>query len=188
MVGTDPALLTFGHGTLDAEGLGDLVRSAGIALVVDVRRYPGSRTNPAAGRPALEDLLADVGVGYRWDERLGGRRRLDAAERADNPDTWWRVEQFRAYAAWTREPPFRDGLADLVAGLSGDLRGRTAVMCSEAVWWRCHRRIVADVVLGEQATPVGHLMHDGRVTPHTLSDGARRGPDGRLVWSGDATG
>lgn len=185
MTGTAPALLTFGHGTLDTPGLASLVRDAGISLVVDVRRYPGSRTNPAAKRPALEETLGGLGVGYRWDERLGGRRRLTAEERAHNPDTWWRVEQFRAYAGWTREPEFREGLVDLMTELSGDLRGRTAVMCSEAVWWRCHRRLVADVVLGEHQAPVGHLMHDGGVTPHSLSEGARHGPDGRLVWPGD---
>ncbi|HSP60158.1 MAG TPA: DUF488 domain-containing protein [Ornithinimicrobium sp.] len=177
-----PGLLTFGHGTLDSPGLAHLVRDAGIALVVDVRRFPGSRTNPAAKRPALEETFGQVGVGYRWDERLGGRRRLTPEQRADNPDTWWRVEQFRAYAAWTRAPEFRAGLADLLGDLAADPRGRTAVMCSEAVWWRCHRRIVADVVLGEHGASVGHLMHDGRVDPHSLSEGARRGPDGRLVW------
>ncbi len=188
MSGPAPALLTFGHGRLDSPGLADLVRDAGIELVVDVRRYPGSRTNPAAKVPALEETFRQVGVAYRWDERLGGRRRLTTEERADNPDTWWRVEQFRAYAAWTRDPQFREGMAELMHDLAGELRGRTAVMCSESVWWRCHRRIVADVVLGEHGVAVGHLMHDGRVTPHTLSEGARRGPDGLLVWSGDGAG
>ncbi|GGK69856.1 DUF488 family protein [Ornithinimicrobium pekingense] len=174
-----PVLVTVGHGTLDSDGLGALLQDAGVRRLVDVRRFPGSRTNPAAKRPALEDMAADRGVDYRWDERLGGRRRLAPDE--PGPDSWWRVAQFRAYAAWTRTPDFRAGLERLL----DDVRAaRTAVMCSESVWWRCHRRLVADVVLAEQDVPVLHLMHDGRLTPHTVSDGARAGEDGRLVWDG----
>ena len=175
-----PVLLTVGHGTLDAEGLAELLRQAGVERLVDVRRFPGSRSNPAARRPALEELTAHAGIGYRWDERLGGRRRLDRDEPVVDP--WWRVEQFRAYAAWTRSPDFRAGAAELLEDVGA---ARTAVMCSESVWWRCHRRLVADVVLGEHGIPVLHLMHDGRLTPHTLSEGARTGDDGHLVWDGD---
>ncbi len=175
-----PALLTLGHGTLDGEGLGALLEDAGVQRLVDVRRFPGSRTNPAAQRPALEDLADALGVDYRWEERLGGRRRLPPGE--ESADPWWRVAQFRAYAAWTRTADFRAGLEELLADLP---EVRTAVMCSESVWWRCHRRLVADVVAAEHATPVLHLMHDGRLTPHTVSEGARRGEDGHLVW--DAT-
>jgi uncharacterized protein (DUF488 family) len=172
-----PALLTLGHGTLDSAGLGDLLQSAGVDLLVDVRRFPGSRTNPAATRPALEDLTGTLGIGYRWEERLGGRRRLAR----DDPgiDSWWQVAQFRAYAAWTRTADFRSALEELLGQLT---TSRTAVMCSESVWWRCHRRLIADVVVAEQGAQVLHLMHDGRLTPHTVSEGARRGEDGRLVW------
>ena len=175
-------MLTFGHGRLDRDELGDLLTGAGVDLVVDVRRFPGSRSNEAASRGAVPDLLEERGIGYRWDGRLGGRRNLTAAEDAASPDTWWRVKAFRAYAGWTRSEDFRAGLADLLAD---EATGRTvAIMCSEAVWWRCHRRIVSDVGLGEHGVEVGHLMHDGRVTTHELSEGARAGDDGRLVWDG----
>lgn len=170
-------MLTFGHGRLDREGLGDLLSEAEIAVVVDVRRFPGSRANPAAARGQIEDLAADLGITYRHDERLGGRRRLTAEQDADSPDTWWRVAQFRAYAAWTRTPEFRAGLSELLAS-----QGRTAIMCSEAVWWRCHRRIVADVLTIEHDVEVEHLMHDGSLRAHPVSQAAQRGPGGYLTW------
>lgn len=172
-------LLTVGHGTLDERQLGDLLVGAGVEQLVDVRRFPGSRTNPAAKRPALEELAAERGFSYRWDERLGGRRELSPEERTTNPDVYWRVPQFRAYAGWTRSPDFRSGLEQLVEELP---RARTAVMCSEAVWWRCHRRLIADVVQLETGIPALHLMHDGRRRPHPVSPGARLGDDGRVVW------
>ena len=100
-------LLTFGHGRLTREELSRLVGGASIELVLDVRRFPGSRSNEAAARGQVPDLLQEIGVAYRWDERLGGRRRLTAAEEAKSPDSWWQVAAFRAYAAWTRSPDFR---------------------------------------------------------------------------------
>lgn len=180
-----PPLLTFGHGRLDAGELGDLVRGAGVRLVVDIRRFPGSRSNPAAQQEQLSALLAGRGVGYRWDERLGGRRTLTAEEDSAAPDTWWQVRQFRAYAGWSRSPEFRAGLGELLAEVA---QGGTAVMCSESVWWRCHRRLVADIVTCEYGIPVQHLMPDGRLRGHRPSEGARRGPDGRLVWDGERPG
>ena len=176
-------MITFGHGRLDRDALGALHTGAGVDLVVDVRRFPGSRANPAAAQGAIPDLLQDKGIRYRWDARLGGRRNLTVAEDEASPDTWWRVKAFRAYAAWTRSEDFRTGLAEL---LTEEAKGLSvAVMCSEAVWWRCHRRIISDVVLGEHGVEVGHLMHDGRVSAHVLSEGARVGDDGRLVWDGE---
>ena len=86
---TEP-LLTVGHGTLSREELAELLRGAGIEQLVDVRRFPGSRTNDAAARGAVEEVCAEAGIGYRWDERLGGRRRLTKDEDAASPDTWWR--------------------------------------------------------------------------------------------------
>lgn len=176
-------LLTVGHGRLDRDDLGRLLTDAGVSLLVDIRRFPGSRANPAAAKGSVPDLTAAAGIDYRWEEDLGGRRTLTAAERDASPDTWWRVEAFRAYSAWTRTGGFRAALDRVVA----DARARrTAVMCSEAVWWRCHRRIVADVVAAEPAygLPVGHLMHDGRITAHSPSAGLRLDTGGRAVWDG----
>ena len=177
-------MLTFGHGRLDRAALAALVADAGIELVVDVRRFPGSRRNDAAARGEVPELLAEVGIDYRWEERLGGRRQLTKAELGDSPDAWWQVAAFRAYAGWTRSGEFRDALARL---LEDDATKTTAIMCSESVWWRCHRRIISDVVLLEAGREVGHLMHTGKVTPHPPSEGARPGSDGQLVWDGPSS-
>ncbi|OBH32332.1 hypothetical protein A9X03_06315 [Mycobacterium sp. E1715] len=175
------ALLTVGHGTADRERLADLLAGAGVALVVDVRRYPASRTNPDVRREALECWLPDRGIEYRWEPRLGGRRHVAAGE--PEPDAWWTVAAFRAYAAYTRTPEFGAALDEVLADAA---RRTTAVMCSESVWWRCHRRLIADVVELARAVPVRHLMPDGRLRPHRPADGARRRPDGHLVWDGAA--
>ena len=118
-------------------------------------------------------------MAYRWDQRLGGRRSLPADSEPGDP--WWRVKQFAAYAAYTRTDEFNDALDDLVEQAR---RQRTAMMCSESVWWRCHRRIVADVVMLRFSVPVAHLMHDGRLVAHTPSEGARVRDDGLVVWDG----
>jgi uncharacterized protein (DUF488 family) len=172
-------MLTVGHGRLDREGLGALLLGAGVQSLVDVRRFPGSRRNPDVHTDALARWLPDCGIDYRWEERLGGRRSLAAGE--PELDGWWTVAAFRAYAAHTRTDQFR-------AALSGALRqadvATTAVLCSESVWWRCHRRLIADVtVLGHQR-PVRHLMPDGRLAEHRVAAGARVHPDGLIVWDG----
>ncbi|WP_114907995.1 DUF488 family protein [Ornithinimicrobium murale] len=174
-------LLTVGHGTLDQHGLGDLVAGAGVEVLVDIRRFPGSRHNPDSRRESLQQWLPERDIDYRWEERLGGRRRLDAEEELASPDRWWRVDQFRAYAAGTRTPEFARAMTDL---LRTARRNRTVVMCSEAVWWRCHRRIVADVAVLQHGVPVAHLMHTGRLTDHPVSEGARLTDEGTVVWDG----
>ncbi len=172
-------LLTVGHGPEDRTRLGPRLSDAGVDLVVDVRRFPASRANPDVGKDALTAWLPTLGIGYRWDERLGGRRSLPAGEPV--VDDWWTVPQFAAYAAHTRTPQFGLALDDLLA----DAAGRTvAVMCSESVWWRCHRRLIADVAVLGRAVPVDHLMPDGRLTAHRPSAGAVVGADGMLHWPG----
>lgn len=175
-------LLTVGHGTLPAEDFAALLREAGVQLLVDVRSFPGSRAHPQFKREAMEQWLPDAGIAYRWDRRLGGRRRLPK----DEPvvDTWWRVEAFAAYAAYTRTPAWHEGLEALLADVS---ERRVAICCSEAVWWRCHRRLVADVVQLTQPVDVLDLAHDGRVTPHPVADGARVDEAGKVVWDGAGT-
>lgn len=172
-------LLTVGHGTLGRDELAALLTGAGVELLVDIRRFPGSRANPAAAKGSVPELTADAGIDYRWEEDLGGRRTLTAAQRRASPDTWWRVEAFRAYSAWTRDPVFRTALERVVTDAQ---TRRTAVMCSESVWWRCHRRIVADVVSTVHDLPVGHLMHTGKITPHTPSEGLRLDDSGEPFW------
>lgn len=175
-------LLTFGHGTLDSEGLCSLAGRAGIELIVDVRRFPASRHNDSVSRERLAVTLPEAGIAYRWDERLGGRRHMTMEQDEASPDTWWRVAAFRAYAAHTRTDGFREGIADLLEDVG---RARTAVMCSESVWWRCHRRLIADVVMVAHGLDVTHLMHDGRLLPAEPSAGVRiSAGDGLPVWDG----
>lgn len=179
-MGTEPSvtaqrpILTCGHGTLDRGGLAALLTGAGAEQVVDVRRFPGSRRNPDVARDAMSQWLPEAGVDYHWEPRLGGRRRIPAEEDPD-ADRWWRVEAFRAYAAYTRTDDFRDGLRDLLRIADA---GQTAIMCSESLWWRCHRRLIADALVLLCDVPVRHLRHDGRLSSHSPSEGARVAEDG----------
>lgn len=170
-------LFTVGHGTADRPRLAALLHDAGIGRIVDVRTAPGSRRNPDVGREQLRLWLPEEGIDYRWERRLGGFRQT----RPDSPDTVWRNDSFRGYAGHTREPEFLDAMDELLAGLD---ETDTAVMCSEAVWWRCHRRIIADFAVLARDTEVRHLMHDGRLVPHGPTPGARLRPDGLLVYDG----
>jgi uncharacterized protein (DUF488 family) len=170
-----PFLLTVGHGTTNQAELTGLLHEAGVTRLVDVRRYPGSRAHPHVNREALARWLPAAGVGYRWEERLGGRRRLPA----ESPDRWWRVDAFRAYAHHMRSAEFLDAIAGLLTDLGS---ARTVAMCSETLWWRCHRRLIADFVALARATPVWHLNHDGRLAEHPAAAGARLTPDGLLVY------
>jgi uncharacterized protein (DUF488 family) len=170
-------LLTVGHGPQDHAVLGARLVEAGVDRIVDVRRFPGSRNNPDVARESLEQWLPALGIGYRWDERLGGRRRLPPGEPVE--DGWWTVAQFAAYAAHTRTPEFTAALDEVLAE-SAD--AAVAVLCSESVWWRCHRRLIADIAVLARGVPVAHLMPDGRLTPHRPSDGAVLDAAGRVHW------
>ncbi len=161
------SLLTVGHGPQDRAALGGRLSAAGVEQVVDVRRFPGSRNNPDVARDALEQWLPVLGIGYRWEERLGGRRRLPPG--APVEDGWWTVAQFAAYAAHTRTPEFAAALDEVLTACA---TRTVAVMCSESVWWRCHRRLIADVTVLSRGVPVQHLMPDGRLSPHQPSEGA----------------
>jgi uncharacterized protein (DUF488 family) len=171
-------LLTTGHGPEDRRQLGARLTGAGVGLVVDVRRFPGSRHNPDVTSAALAGWLSEIGIGYRWDERLGGRRRLPPSQPVT--DDWWTVAQFAAYAAHTRTPEFAAALDELLAETAEET---VAVMCSESVWWRCHRRLIADVAVLARELPVSHLMPGGRLTPHRPSEGAVL-IDGQVRWPG----
>jgi uncharacterized protein (DUF488 family) len=172
-------LFTFGHGTATQETIAAILQRAGIELVVDVRIAPGSRRHPYVARSALEQWLPDAGIAYRWDRRLGGFRR----PAPDSPDVGWRNESFRGYAGWTRSEEFRRATDAL---LDDAERVRTTVMCSESLWWQCHRRLIADVVVLLRETPVVHVMHDGRDTAHVPTPTARVA-DGVLVYDLEQT-
>jgi uncharacterized protein (DUF488 family) len=172
-------LLTVGHGTDGRDRLGARLAGADVGLVVDVRRFPGSRVNPDVAGDALATWLPEVGIGYRWDKRLGGRRRIPSGEPV--ADAWWTVAQFAAYAAHTRTPEFAAALDDVLAEAATK---SVAVMCSEYVWWRCHRRLIADVTVLARGVAVCHLMPDGRLAEHRPAEGARLGADGVVRWPG----
>ncbi|MFC3502206.1 DUF488 family protein [Micromonospora krabiensis] len=189
------ALLTVGHGTASQAEFTALLGAAGVTRLVDVRRYPGSRAHPHVGRDALAEWLPTIGVDYRWEPRLGGRRRVPA----DSPDRWWRVAAFRGYAAHMRTPEFVAAVDDLLAGAvlaapsaasaapsaAGSRESRMVILCSESLWWRCHRRLVADFVVGVRGVEVCHLDHRGKLTAHEMAAGARLTPEGTLVYDRD---
>ena len=160
------AVLTVGHGTLAAGEFTGLLHRAGIEHLVDVRSYPGSRHNPQHSREQLEVALPAAGIAYSWERRLGGRRRAQP----ESPNVALRNEAFRAYADHMATVEFTEGLDQLVA-LAASIQA--TVMCAESVWWRCHRRLLADALVLLRDVPVNHLFHDGRLTAHEPSPEAR---------------
>jgi uncharacterized protein (DUF488 family) len=162
-------LLTVGHGTTSAQELAAVLTGAGVELVVDVRRHPGSRRHPDMGAEAMRAWLAEAGIDYLWEPRLGGRRPVAPG----SPDTALREPAFRGYAAHMRGPEFAAGL-DLV--LARAAATTTAVLCAETLWWRCHRRLVADAATllhGAEVVHLGHGGHGGRLAPHRPTPGVR---------------
>ena len=170
-------LITFGHGTASAERIVELLRSAGVTTLIDVRSAPGSRRNPHVARAELERWLPANGIAYRWEKRLGGFRR----PAPDSPDVAWQEPAFQGYAGHMRQPDFLAAVDELLAPAGP---GQQAVMCSESLWWRCHRRLIADFAELARGVPVRHLMHDGSLAPHRQSPGARLRAGGLLVYDG----
>lgn len=163
---TELVLLTVGHSTHSTEQFERLLDRAGVQSLVDIRIGPGSRRNPQFQRAALEAWIPQMGIRYHWERRLGGFRTLPP----HSPDTALRNESFRAYAAHMRTPEFHAAVAALLEQAD---RLRTVIMCSEAVWWRCHRRLVADAVLLLHGWDVRHVMPNGQLIPHGPTAGVR---------------
>lgn len=157
---------TIGHSTRSADEFVSVLQAHDIEIVADVRRFPGSRRHPHFGSAALEGRLAEDGIGYAWLSRLGGRRH--GAPTADHLDGW-RNPSFRAYAAYTWTEEFAEGIDELLHIAAG---GRTTLMCSELLWWRCHRALISDVLrfLGVE---VIHVMGAGPGTLHPYTSPAR---------------
>ena len=179
-------LLTYGHGTASAERTVAVLAGAGVSALVDIRTAPGSRRNPQFVRAAMQEWLPDAGIAYRWEKRLGGFRKPSVG----NPDLAWREDMFRGYAEHMRSADFLAAIDALLAGAgqAGAGSGLVTVMCSESLWWRCHRRLVADFVSVARGVEVRHLMHDGRTEAHRPSPGLRLRDDGLLVYDdGQAT-
>lgn len=171
-----PTVWTVGHSTRPIEEFLQLLGAHGIELVVDVRRSPGSRRLPHYGGDALAAALEARAVAYRWLPALGGRRRPDPA----SPNLGWRHPAFRAYADHVATEEFAEGLFELLMLAQGL---RTALMCAEVLWWRCHRRILADVLLS-LGVPVVHIRSATAAESHRLSPPARL-VDGRLTYAAE---
>lgn len=162
-----PPVFTIGHSTRTIEEFVDLLRVGEVRMLIDVRTMPRSRTNPQYNLDSLPEALAPFQIGHRYIAALGGLRKR---EREFDPavNGMWRNKSFHNYADYALTEPFREGMSELAA-LSTDRF--CAVMCSEAVWWRCHRRIIADYLLLE-GREVIHLMAPRRADPATPTPGA----------------
>jgi uncharacterized protein (DUF488 family) len=183
-------LRTVGHGALEAGRFAGILSQAGVTRIVDVRAYPGSRRHPHFGRDRLAEWLPEAGVAYVWEPRLGGRRKPGPGP---SPHVALANEAFRAYADHMGTADFAAGV-DALLGLAGNEEaGAVAVMCAESLWWRCHRRLVADALVLLHGVDVEHLHHDGRLDAHRPTEGVRmaQGPGGvraRLVYDAGVTG
>ena len=170
-------VFTIGHSTHPIEEFIRLLRGPGIEMLVDVRSVPRSRRNPQFNLDTLPGTLADAGVGHRHIKALGGLRHR-AADAPPSPNGLWENEAFRNYADYAASADFRTGFEELLA-LSAERR--TAVMCAEALWWRCHRRLIADRLLAA-GRPVAHLLPDGKIEATRLTQGAVVGGNGQLTY------
>lgn len=164
---------TIGHSTRPIADFIELLRINRIETIADVRRFPGSRRYPQFDQDALRESLAREGIDYLWLPSLGGRRR----PAADSPNFAWQNEAFRGYADHIATEEFASGLFELLDIAGGS---RTSIMCSEAVWWRCHRSMIADV-LTSIGIRVLHMMDGGKTSVHSYTAPARI-VDGQLTY------
>ena len=166
---------TVGHSTRGGEEFGKILAAQGIEVLVDVRSFPGSRRYPQFNKPALSESLANLGIEYKHAPALGGRR----TPRVDSHNTAWRNASFRAYADHMETEEFRNGVKELLQ-LAGERR--VAVMCAEAVWWRCHRSLISDY-LKAAGHRVVHIIDEKKTEEHPFTSAARI-VDGELTYRG----
>jgi len=170
-------IFTVGHSTRTVAELAALLRESAVTLLVDIRSIPRSRAMPQFNGDTLPEALAADGIGYGQLRALGGRRHTPkGAPPSHNP--YWRVAAFRSYADYAETAEVQAGLAELQALARID---RCAIMCAEAVWWRCHRRIVADYLLA-RGWAVEHIMGPGKTVAAILTPGARVLGDGTIRY------
>lgn len=170
------SIWTIGHSTRSAEEFLALLNSFHISLLADIRRYPGSRRYPHFNKETLEASIVKAGIQYIHLEQLGGRR----TPRKDSVNTAWRNAAFKGYADYMETAEFIKA-----AGMLEDVasRQKTAIMCSEAVWWRCHRSLVSDF-LKMRGWTVIHITGLGKSTEHPYTSPARL-VQGRLLYDGE---
>ncbi|HSS17090.1 MAG TPA: DUF488 domain-containing protein [Candidatus Dormibacteraeota bacterium] len=170
---------TIGHSTRSIDTFISLLKANGIKSLADVRLLPGSKRYPQFNKETLEDSLGKVGICYEHFPELGGRRK----PREDSPNTAWRNESFRGYADYMETDEFHKGikrLLDLAAGA-----GPTAIMCAEAVWWRCHRSLISDY-LKARRIEVMHILDANKTLPHPYTSAARM-VNGQLSYAAENT-
>lgn len=172
-----PPFYTIGHSNRSLKEFVELLDKTGVRCVADVRKFPRSRTNPQFNLDTLANELSTSGIGYLHIDALGGRRGRQQ-NAAQSRNTLWENEYFRNYADYATTPAFREGFCNL-----RDLGHTqpTAIMCAEAVWWRCHRRIIADYLLAAGET-VFHILGPGTPQPAKLTRGAHC-EDGFLIYA-----
>jgi uncharacterized protein (DUF488 family) len=169
---------TIGHSTRPIEEFESLLNEAGVRLVADVRTIPRSRTNPQYNADVLPATLSASGIGYEHIAALGGRRGRQRAV-APEVNAFWRHQSFHNYADYALGAEFHVGLERLRAlGHAAP----AAIMCAEAVWWRCHRRIITDYLIAAGET-VFHILGHGKIEPARMNEAARPGPAGKLVYA-----
>ena len=169
---TQCLVYTVGHSIRGREEFIDILRAAGVALLVDVRRYPRSRRHPHFSREALSRALEEAGLGYRHEEDLGGHR----VPLLGSPNPAWKEDAFRGYADHMSSRAFQTALGRVLAAPPG-----TAVMCAEADPLHCHRQLLADALVARGARVV-HLLGAGRSSEHALHPRARVGADGGVTY------
>ena len=168
---------TIGHSNRSLETVIDMLRGARVRLLVDVRSFPKSRSNPDFNDDRFPDVLAQHQIGYQHMLALGGRRPRQP-DVGNELNAFWQVRSFQNYADYALGPEFGQAFQELV---KLGRHGCVALMCSEAVWWRCHRRIITDWLLlnGHEAR---HLMAPGRIDQAHPTEGARHREDGSVVY------
>jgi uncharacterized protein (DUF488 family) len=160
-------LYTLGHGTLDADAFGAFVRENDFASLVDVRTVPKSARHPQFRLEAMVEWIPrDTGASYRWEPALGGFRK----PKPDSANVALRYPAFRGYADYMESAVFVQALEELLEQASDR---RTVIACSESLWWKCHRRLIADAASLLHEFEVLHLMHDGKLRPHVPTQGVR---------------
>ncbi|MCC2592879.1 DUF488 domain-containing protein [Tessaracoccus sp. OS52] len=172
-------MFTIGHSTHPLDEFVGLLRMHGVDHLVDIRTVPRSRTNPQYNLDALPESLAKHGIGHEYLKGLGGLRKV----RADSVNTAWRNKSFQGYADHMASAEFGEALAELEHRTS---EHTVAIMCAEAVWWRCHRSMVAEAML-VRGHDVSHIMPDGRLVPASLREFAVV-EGARLTYPGPAGG
>ena len=171
-------LYTIGHSNRSLQDFLELLEENRIELLVDVRRYPGSRRNPQFNLIELEKAIPGIGIGYRHMKSLGGRRgRSDP----DKPNDFWRVDSFRAYADYMGTPEGKEAIDELQ---KLTIKQRVAVMCAEAVPWRCHRRLIADIFTAE-GYEVVNITGPSATHNHEPSETLKQLEDGTYIWPAD---